>query len=531
MLHDGSTSSIKKRSYFGISTSMLVLNLLAGIVITNGGMGCEGSLGGECMLDSDCSGDLICVYEFCHQQCANSKDCKDGEICFVNKEHPGAPGYCEKPAGCELSCDCNTPISKAQVCRERTCRDSCESDMDCTNGQQCFSYACYDTCDSEHPCLVEGQMCYEGKCAQELPGEVAGELGTPCKIPTDCASVNCANGVCVGCKADVDCGGRVCNNPDPNDGSKGTCGVSSTASVPELPSNAVEIPVEGLSIGAFTLDSQGQSIYFCGLTANSGGIFKITPDSSVMQIADLSQSNFYCLDMAISYNDKILYVAGYGAGVPSGVFALNIDGQPLIAPFPDQSSPQVEWAKLLPEPNQVDVRTVVDNKMSKKDVIYVSTTKNGKYTEIFYGEFEQPMPDLWITGSLFSGDRFATGEQQIVLVPVGGIFPPLGVHFLGVAKQGDPPKTFELNLEPGTLGPLDAAFDMLSNTIYVFAVSAWDSSDRVYAIDSSTGSVIKQYALPKADPYGSLCRARDKNVFLTATESGGFYRFELPNSP
>jgi hypothetical protein len=101
--------------------------------------GCGGSSGGSpktpmCVRASDCTGKLVCVQNFCVQQCVQSKDCSSGERCIVAT----GGNSCQPPekAACTYNSDCTIPL----VCGvDLQCRNQCQTDVDCTTGQVCTS--------------------------------------------------------------------------------------------------------------------------------------------------------------------------------------------------------------------------------------------------------------------------------------------------------------------------------------------------------------------------------------------------------
>ena len=109
--------SLGNRSRFGIHALVVGLGLLAGFVGTSG-LGCGGALGGECLVPSDCSDGLVCAYQYCHQECAASRDCStEGDLCFKEDKGSDGPGYCDQPTACATTGACNTDFATRQASR------------------------------------------------------------------------------------------------------------------------------------------------------------------------------------------------------------------------------------------------------------------------------------------------------------------------------------------------------------------------------------------------------------------------------
>lgn len=312
MLHDRSTSSIKKRSYLGISTSILAFSLLAVLVATNGGMGCGGSLGGECIQDSDCEGSLICIYQFCHAECTATKDCDTnaGEMCFKYEENHEVRGYCDMPSECMTSENCtemlNGQVVYTGVCREGMCRDQCGKDSDCTVNQACFNHVCYETCTEESStssssfsstsstssssssssasssgCLIEEDKCSNGICARVAP---ALELGSPCVVPLcEGADENCEadDGSSVGASCSVGEGACLSTGVVICDAQSATtkCGASPGAPSLEVCDNIDNdcdgVIDQGLSTACYTgpADTYGVGVCHGGTSECSAGVW------------------------------------------------------------------------------------------------------------------------------------------------------------------------------------------------------------------------------------------------------------------
>jgi hypothetical protein len=88
-----------------------------------------------CVLDSDCTGQLVCKFGLCHEACSTSKDCM-GATCLL-------PGECELPQ--EKMCSSTLPCVTGLTCANDVCRSACSptaksgSSEACLSGQSCVS--------------------------------------------------------------------------------------------------------------------------------------------------------------------------------------------------------------------------------------------------------------------------------------------------------------------------------------------------------------------------------------------------------
>jgi len=107
-------------------------------------------VGGTCVLNSDCTGSLVCTAGKCHDACHTSADCPTGQSCVKTADSV----ICQLPA--ETSClgtsSCDNGLSCAP---DQHCRTGCLSAANCTPGQVCASNFCADPND---PDLVNGQI-------------------------------------------------------------------------------------------------------------------------------------------------------------------------------------------------------------------------------------------------------------------------------------------------------------------------------------------------------------------------------------
>ncbi|MBW2524931.1 MAG: hypothetical protein JRI23_12175 [Deltaproteobacteria bacterium] len=157
------------------------------------------ALGEGCLLDSDCEGDLVCVFRRCHQECNTSEDCPldgagDHERCVCG-EHPHQVCQLEADKFCRYDSEC----PGLQVCGlDERCRDACAADRDCLAGQVCRSATCAEL----------EELDPDGR----LVAAAANGLGRRCFYSSDCLpgpgglTLWCNDGVCVfACYEERDC--------------------------------------------------------------------------------------------------------------------------------------------------------------------------------------------------------------------------------------------------------------------------------------------------------------------------------------
>lgn len=98
-----------------------------------------------CSINSDCAGNLVCVFERCHNACNADEDCLAPLRCVRGVE--GGTNVCQLED--EIGCDRDKDCPGEQVCGvDEECRDSCRKDTECIAGQVC---AASDECASTGP--------------------------------------------------------------------------------------------------------------------------------------------------------------------------------------------------------------------------------------------------------------------------------------------------------------------------------------------------------------------------------------------
>lgn len=164
------------------------------------------AIGGECVLDSDCDGELVCTFRRCHQACVTTADCEPGQRCVEAEANKVC--LLDAEASCAANSDCPAPLACAPDAR---CRNQCLTDPDCIAGQLCSRQrACAepgeldggllpDTTPGDDPCLASSDcdpptLCEAGRCLLE------------CVRDEDCASGRCVESRCAaGGPVGVDC--------------------------------------------------------------------------------------------------------------------------------------------------------------------------------------------------------------------------------------------------------------------------------------------------------------------------------------
>jgi hypothetical protein len=121
------------------------------------GCGICQDLEGECAVDSDCGGDLICDFStpsacscqgpvlVCQSGCAGDGDCDEGETCDTGRHCRATP--CATGDDCPAQFRC---VEGDAVCQRR----SCGGDGDCASTGRCVNAFCYDdfgTCQATPP--------------------------------------------------------------------------------------------------------------------------------------------------------------------------------------------------------------------------------------------------------------------------------------------------------------------------------------------------------------------------------------------
>jgi hypothetical protein len=172
----------------GFGAVFLALLLLA--AIAPGMASCSSSSGGaglsaNCSINSDCNQPLICAFARCHEACAASRDCADGERCVLS----GTTGSCQLPQ--EATC-ATASCSTGQVCgTDKQCRAECTPTAGgCAMGDYCLPSGTVDTCfsptnSSDEPALIaagvlsaDGSVVADGSVPLGPDGAILSEGGS-----------------------------------------------------------------------------------------------------------------------------------------------------------------------------------------------------------------------------------------------------------------------------------------------------------------------------------------------------------------
>jgi len=121
-------------------TLAVVLMGVIGLLAANCSSDEPSGLGNGCQLNSDCSNPLLCTFGRCHQACAATRDCPEGDICVRGG---GNVNVCQLPdeQTCTPSTSCAQPLDCAL---DGICSYPCVADTSCLNGQICADSVCAD---------------------------------------------------------------------------------------------------------------------------------------------------------------------------------------------------------------------------------------------------------------------------------------------------------------------------------------------------------------------------------------------------
>lgn len=145
-------------------------------------------LGQGCILNSDCEGLLVCVFERCHEQCARSRDCPPGQRCVAGTGDTNVCLFRD-----ESECITRQGCQSEQICSEdHECRDPCDDVDECVDEQLCTTSgecAEADEVDANGALIVEaatdgGDGGTSGGNGAE-GGTSQGEAGEPSTSSTD----------------------------------------------------------------------------------------------------------------------------------------------------------------------------------------------------------------------------------------------------------------------------------------------------------------------------------------------------------
>src|SRR6187549_2908977 len=126
-----------KLSWTRIRTWLALLSvgtLMAGFACSSDSGDGLGGVTAKCVLDSDCQHDLVCVFERCHVECQENRDCEGGALCVLTE----IEGVFVCQIDDERECDEDVDCEGKQVCdSENQCRDACDSTSECAADLLC----------------------------------------------------------------------------------------------------------------------------------------------------------------------------------------------------------------------------------------------------------------------------------------------------------------------------------------------------------------------------------------------------------
>jgi len=184
----------------------------------------------QCLYNTDCEGDLVCIGGFCKLQCKGPKDCAVG-TCENNKcvtgsvvpdagSDTGADVSLDTGSPCKLNSDCTAPL----VCKFGSCEPECKGSVDCPAGKACVNNTCViDAPDGAPPGY--GKPCtHTSQCSSGLVCVAGGVCAYECLNSGDCDMAGgycCVSNFCVK-------GGGLCSPDGGTGGSGGTGGTGGT---------------------------------------------------------------------------------------------------------------------------------------------------------------------------------------------------------------------------------------------------------------------------------------------------------------
>ncbi|MBK7396739.1 MAG: putative metal-binding motif-containing protein [Myxococcales bacterium] len=164
---------------------VMVLGLVLGAQACSSDDVTTKAIGEGCLVATDCTDPLACVFRKCHQQCLADRDCPVGQLCTGALAPKKGVCLLADEIACTRNSDCEYPL----VCgRKFQCQQQCVAHTDCLASQYCVSGTCADK--------------------ETAPdGGVAGKEGEVCALASDCnAGLVCIAGKCtVECREDRDC--------------------------------------------------------------------------------------------------------------------------------------------------------------------------------------------------------------------------------------------------------------------------------------------------------------------------------------
>jgi hypothetical protein len=116
----------------------IVLGLAVAASSCHSSKNAEATLAQGCSINSDCNSPLICVFSLCHDACAESRDCPQGERCVS----VGVDNVCELPS--ESTCSATQACPGGLLCwTDMQCRNPCDALQPCIAGNVCIDNVCF----------------------------------------------------------------------------------------------------------------------------------------------------------------------------------------------------------------------------------------------------------------------------------------------------------------------------------------------------------------------------------------------------
>jgi hypothetical protein len=151
----------------------------------------------ECLLNSQCIGDEICIFRTCSPPCLEDEDCVNGARCLRTSQGTACVTTTAARCGSE-TCPAGT------ICFDGSCRNECADGGACLGGQSCTPDAVCVGNDPSHDPLADA-----GTGGGGAGGRDAGDAG-PC---VDAGAEDCFNNRDDDCDGDMDCADSQCASP------------------------------------------------------------------------------------------------------------------------------------------------------------------------------------------------------------------------------------------------------------------------------------------------------------------------------
>jgi hypothetical protein len=104
----------------------------------------------QCLRNSDCAANKVCLFQVCSDPCQQDRDCADAQRCL--QAQTGTACVSNTAANCDSSSDC----PEGTACEDGSCRNACSSDSQCLGDQDCASDGVCRGTDLDHDPPPEG---------------------------------------------------------------------------------------------------------------------------------------------------------------------------------------------------------------------------------------------------------------------------------------------------------------------------------------------------------------------------------------